>query len=189
MIQPIEFANVLPEELHSDLYMHLYKKGWRLKNRSHSKSKRFWTQYQADNPDFKKASKIVLDKIKEHTNRNIKCVRIHCNGQTAGQDGTAHTDFVDDEVWTFIYFSNLNWDVRMGGGFNVLNPKLQQHQYYHYAPNYGVLIKSNWPHWGDCPNFHTDELRTSIAFSYTVSKKYDTIRKIAKASEVGNGEY
>ena len=66
---------------------------------------------------------------------------------------------------------------------NVLNPDLKKHQYFHYASNWGVLIPSNWAHWGDPPNSHTDELRTSVAFSYATSEQYATIRKIAIEKE------
>lgn len=186
MIEPIEFGDVLPKDLFNEIGKELYRKGWRLKNKSSKGTRRFWTQYQSDNIKFKKSAEIIKNKIKEHTNKNIELVKIHCNGQTSHQDGSAHRDFLQDDVWTFVLFTNEFWDVRMGGGFNVLNPISKRHQYYHYASNWGVLIPSNWVHWGDPPNFHTDELRTSVAFSFTTSKQYAKIRKIAKESEVEN---
>lgn len=183
MSQPIEFGDVLPKTLFDEIGKELFKKGWRLSNKSAKGTRRFWTQHQSDNKIFKKAGDIVKEKIKEVTNKNIKLVKIHCNGQTTGQDGAAHIDFSQDNVWTFVLFTNQFWDVRLGGGFNVLNPDLKKHQYFHYASNWGVLIPSNWAHWGDPPNSHTDELRTSVAFSYATSEQYATIRKIAIEKE------
>jgi hypothetical protein len=183
MNEPVELGNVLPKELFDEIGKELFNKGWRLSNKSAKGTKRFWTQYQVDNPIFIKAGEIVKDKIKEYTKENIKLVRIHCNGQTTGQDGAAHRDFVENNVWTVILFTAPRWDVRLGGGFNVINPELKKHQFYHYAPNWAVLIPSNWSHWGDPPNTYTDELRTSVAFSFTIEEQYDIIRKKAIESQ------
>ena len=183
MNEPVEFGDVLPKDLFDEIGEELFKKGWRLSNKSAKGTKRFWTQHQVDNPIFNRAGNIVLEKIKEYTDESIKLVRIHCNGQTTGQDGAAHIDFWPDNVWTFVLFTNKFWDVRLGGGFNVINPEIKKHQYYHYASNWGVLIPSKWMHWGDPPNSHTDELRTSVAFSFATADQYDIIREKAIESE------
>ena len=46
-----------------------------------------------------------------------------------------------------------------------------------------MLIPSKWTHWGDPPNSHTDELRTSVAFSFATADQYDIIREKAIESE------
>ena len=130
MNEPVEFGDVLPKDLFDEIGEELFKKGWRLSNKSAKGTKRFWTQHQVDNPIFNRAGNIVLEKVKEYTDESIKLVRIHCNGQTTGQDGAAHVDFWTDNVWTFVLFTNKFWDVRLGGGFNVINPEVKKHQYY-----------------------------------------------------------
>ena len=72
MSQPIEFGDVLPKTLFDEIGKELFKKGWRLSNKSAKGTRRFWTQHQSDNKIFNKAGEIVKEKIKEVTNKNIK---------------------------------------------------------------------------------------------------------------------
>lgn len=54
MNEPIEFGDVLPKDLFDEIGEELFKKGWRLANKSAKGTKRFWTQHQVDNPIFNK---------------------------------------------------------------------------------------------------------------------------------------
>lgn len=58
MNEPVELGNVLPKELFDEIGKELFNKGWRLSNKSAKGTKRFWTQYQVDNPIFIKVEKL-----------------------------------------------------------------------------------------------------------------------------------
>ena len=57
----------------------------------------------------------------------------------------------------------------------LTNRKFKTKEYFYtpYIPNTGTLIPSNWHHYGQSPNMSTNNLRTTIAFSYMVPKVFE----------------
>ena len=86
-----------------------------------------------------------------------------------------HKDFLQPWVWTFVLFTNLEWNQEWGGEFVCYNTNTNKYNHVPYIPNRGVLVPSNWDHYGSSPNALTDNLRTTIGFSYVLSDKLDDL--------------
>lgn len=163
MKQPVTIESVFPLQLHRKLYDEIKKTGWFLHNESTPGSRKFWKQYQEENVVFQDAGRQIGLKAEQHIGRN-ELIRINVNGQTLNQQGSAHIDFPDHDHYTFVYFSNTKWDKRWDGGFRVFTDLASYS--FDYQSNNGVLVHADWPHYGQAPNINTDELRTTIAWSY-----------------------
>ena len=103
-------------------------------------------------------------------------IRAHSNGATFGQTCKFHVDFDEDDIWTFVLFTEKNWNTQWGGEFITLDPDNQEYKYTPYIPNSGALVPSNWEHYGAAPNDTTDKLRTTVAFSYSSKQSFDSVK-------------
>ena len=130
-------------------------------------------RWEHDKQQFLQAATIIKMKIQKHIKKDIRLCKIHVNGQTFGQIPTFHKDFIQDWVWTFVLFTNMEWNKEWGGEF--ICTKDDKYYHYPYVPNRGVLIPSNWEHRGASPNNSTDKLRTTIGFSYVQADKWDEL--------------
>lgn len=163
MKQPVQIDNVFAKQLHHKLYDEINKTGWFLHNESTPNSRKFWKQYQEENPIFQDAGQFISNKAEQFIGKN-KLIRINVNGQTLNQQGSAHIDYPHRDHYTFVYFSNTKWDKRWDGAFRVFTDSASYS--YDYQSNSGVLVHADWPHYGQAPNINTDSLRTTIAWSY-----------------------
>ena len=176
MDKPIIIKDVLDRDLFLSVYEDLHEhSNWKLINNSYENdSEKSWGVYPShDNLTFYKASITIKLKILKYIKKHIKLCKIHCNGQTRGQMSRFHNDFDEDDVWTFVLFTQNNWNTQWGGEFVSQHLKTKEYFYTPYIPNTGALIPSNWEHYGQSPNMSTCELRTTIAFCYTVPKIYE----------------
>ena len=173
---PIKFYDVLDDNLFEACFDELDRPVWALNNASSRGLSRAWGlgNIHADLIYFKIGSYIKL-KILKHIKEKLHLIKIHANGQTALQKGEFHHDFIQEYVWTFVLFTNDNWDNQWGGEFVCLDPETGEYHYTPYVPNGGVLIPSHWQHYGQSPNNFTDELRTTLAFCYCVTDRVDDI--------------
>ena len=131
--------------------------------------------------------KIIIQKINLPV--DVECIRIYANGQTAGQEGTAH---IDDGHFTFLYFANLEWEITWQGHLMFLNKmgmeyeeengrkteKWDKWKYTYnekedevskivtYKPNRAVIFPSNILHYADAPHRLYNGLRVSLAYKF-----------------------
>ena len=80
-------------------------------------------------------------------------------------------------MWTFVLFTEENWNTQWGGEFVTQDPVSKEYKYVSYIPNNGTLVPSNWLHYGKSPNSYTDQLRTSVAFSYTSIQSFEYMKE------------
>ena len=118
---------------------------------------------------FYDAATIIKYKVMRLLKKPLVLGRIHCNGQTSGQICDFHSDFDDREAYTVILFTNLSWNTGWSGEFICLVDG--EYKISPYIPNQAVLIDASWQHSANCPNNKTDQLRTTVAFSYFVQDK------------------
>ena len=122
---------------------------------------------------FYKCAATIRLKMMRHLKKDIKLCKIHTNGQTSGQNALFHIDFRLDNVWTFILFNQMDWDLEWGGEFISMNPENGEVFYTPYRSNTGVFIPSNWEHKGHSPNsLIGNGYRTTVAFSYCIPQIY-----------------
>lgn len=179
-IYPYEFPRVLPDKLYKQLQSEInILSDWNLSNKSVKSGGRSWAVPICDkqNPFLFNISIDIQLKIQKIVKKRLRLVRIHVNGQTAGQPSEFHMDYDMDDVWTFILFSDVEWDTEWGGEFVCLNPHTKKYQYVPFKPNSGVLIPSKWLHRGCSPLPCTDNLRMSVAFSYCRRDLFELVRK------------
>jgi hypothetical protein len=176
MTFPIKFYDVLSDDLFDACFDELDGSVWGLNNASSRGLSRAWGMGTIhDNIPFFNAAVYIKLKILKHIQKKLYLVKIHVNGQTALQKGDFHHDFAQEHVWTFILFTNDNWNIQWGGEFICLDPETEEYHYIPYVPNGGVLIPSHWQHYGASPNNFTDELRTTLAFCYCLSEEVDNL--------------
>ena len=116
---------------------------WIVNNRSNKGGKLSWgREMHSYLLPFYDVGIYIKYKIKKKIKHNLNLMRIHVNGQTSNQDSEFHTDMDTEYYYTFILFSNLEWNVQYGGNFNFYNPKEKEYHSIPYMPNSGVLIPS-----------------------------------------------
>tara|TARA_B100001996_G_scaffold219917_1_gene169055 strand:+ start:1474 stop:2001 length:528 start_codon:yes stop_codon:yes gene_type:complete len=172
MDQPIVFNQILPEDKFNEV-SNLFNFGeWRLSNVSDiSKTNQYHSWELNETTGVRPSNLLYYDVaiyikliIKKFIRKEIECVRVHTNGQTFGQGAEFHKDFDTPDYYTFILFTSKDWDVQWGGEFVCRNDS--NFWSVPYQSNGGVLIPSNWYHYGASPNVMTDRIRTSLAYSY-----------------------
>lgn len=185
---PFTLNSVLPTQQFFSLRDEFLYTGWSLTNYSGYKvSESDKLSWKLNEPNNKliiyQCASIIKLKLKKYLQQELVFFRAHSNGQTFGQDTEFHLDFHEDDVWTFVLFTEDYWNTQWSGEFVALDPTTNQYKYTTYIPNTGVLIPSNWLHCGMAPNRFTDKLRTSIAFSYSSLQSFESIKekKISKS--------
>ena len=181
---PIIIKKVLPDSLFLSIRDEFKYTGWRLTNYSNGKDSNERVSWRLNEPNnkllFQKCGSIIKLKLQKHLRQNLNLIRVHSNGSTFGQSTRFHIDFKNNDIWTFILFTEIDWNTQWGGEFVVYDPICQEYRYVPYIPNSGALIPSNWEHYGAAPNETTDNLRTTLAFSYSSSldivKQNDIVR-------------
>ena len=174
MDKPIHFENVLDPHLFDTIHTTLHDHcRWKLNNGSYKGVRLNWGVHSYTYELlFVKAATIIKLKILGYIRKNIKLCKIHCNGQTSNQISQFHVDFDPDDVWTFVLFTEQYWNTQWGGEFVVAHPRTGEYFYNTYIPNNGVLIPANWEHCGHPPFPCTDNVRTTVAFSYMEKNLY-----------------
>jgi hypothetical protein len=143
--------------------------GWTLSNSSDDKSydqyKNFWGMAEQNTLPIMDAAVITKLKVQKYLKTNLRLIKCHINGQTFGQTGRFHVDFLENNIWTFVLFCADYWETNWGGEFVCYNPVQNQYRYVPYIPNTGCLVPSNWDHYGSAPS-QMGVLRTSLAFGF-----------------------
>jgi hypothetical protein len=137
---------------------------WKFGQRSNpSSDKKFWYMDLSDDDFY---TKFFLDRIKTLTSLNFKLCRVYANGKTFGLDSEWHTDGTEDDIYTFLYYSNESWDPSWGGEtmFAIENNILQ------FTPkaNTALFFPATLVHYGKSPSRDFYGLRTTIAFKLRI---------------------
>lgn len=184
--QPFTLSNVLSDELFYDIWSELDPtwNSWYFNNGSYGDDPLTnWGSYEHSFTSLK-ASTIVKLKTERILKRRLTLIKIQYNLQTVNQICRFHKDFTDDNILTVIMFTTPTWNTQWSGEFCVQTPD-GKYNYYPYIPNTAVGIKSIWEHNGMPPNQSAlNNVRTSLAFSYVYSDKFDEVYK----RHVVNGE-
>jgi hypothetical protein len=168
MHYPIKISDVIPYWLFKSLQDEYYFTGWKMYNVSSDNSgERYSWSINTHQPNqliFYQIATYIKYRIKKYIKKDLHFIRAHTNLYVYGQTGKFHKDFVVDKIWTFILFTTPNWNIQWGGEFVCYDGK--EYSYVPHIPNAGVLIPSNWEHYGSCPNELANCSRTSIGFTF-----------------------
>ena len=180
---PIIIKNVLPDSKFHSLRDEFMYSGWRLDNYSNGEaSLDDKVSWQLGGSNYKlmvyECASLVKLKIQKYLKQDLILIKVHSNGNTFGQTQKFHIDFQTNDVWTFVLFTEENWNTQWGGEFVCFDGINKEYKYTPYVPNTGALIPSNWEHYGASPNECTGSLRTTMAFSYTSLQSYDYIKHL-----------
>ena len=137
---PIEFYDVLNCDLFDAVIDELDSDVWALNNASEMGLSKAWGMKNThDRLLFFNVASYIKLKILKHIRQKLHLIKIHANGQTALQKGGFHHDFAQEHVWTFVLFTNDNWDIQWGGEFVCVDPKTGQYHYLSVPQNYGAI--------------------------------------------------
>ena len=169
MNYPVIIKNALPN--HEFINLQDEFKYWTFTNGSNSnkpKSKIFFGQSNNfDRMLYFPAATIAVLKIKKHLRRDLRLIRIHSNASTSSSHPEFHIDFKEEcNCFTFVLFTNTEWDTNWGGEFIAQDPSTLEYRYVPYIPNWGALIPSHWEHCGTAPSTPVAGIRTSVAFVF-----------------------
>ena len=168
---PHNISAVLTVQKFLDLHQTL-KNDWSCSNTSYSGGAQSWGKIcRNDLINFSVGSYIKL-KLMKVLKKDLRLIKVQINGQTPFQESQFHIDFSESKVWTFVLFTEPEWNVEWGGEF-VVQDSAGKYHYTPYIPNTGVLIPSNWTHKGQSPNSQCPGMRTTVAFSYCASDIID----------------
>jgi hypothetical protein len=167
MNYPIIIDNALPVRLFETLIDDLYS-NWTfgVQNRTSKIAPQFWYRLETNTLLYFECGCYLKLKIQKFLKRKLQLVRINCNAQTSFLSSEFHKDFEDEDFFTVVLFTSPFWNTNWSGELIIRNEITKSYSYAPYHPNRAVLIPSNWPHRGESPNILTNELRTSVAFSY-----------------------
>ena len=178
---PIIIKKVLPDSKFYSLRDEFNYAGWKLENYSYKgggeNDKISWMLNESNNKLIMyECASIIKLKIQKYLKQDLILIKVHSNGATVGQTQKFHIDFDKDDIWTFVLFTEENWNTQWGGEFVSFDPINNTYKYTPFMPNSGALIPSNWEHYGAAPNVYTDNLRTTMAFSYSSLQSFDYIK-------------
>ena len=127
--------------------------------------RKFWIKYLDDNELF---TKRVFNHILKRFGNKYTLDRVYMNGQTYGQNGGWHTDFLDDNKNQFctvlIYMSEITFDnVNHVGGYTYFRMDNDVIMALEPIINRAVMFDGDVLHKGNAPLDH-NMLRCSIAF-------------------------
>ena len=168
------FDNVFSEELASKTWEFLQKPKWSFTGGSETGG-RFWHMEKLNEESFfsKNLYKIICDQHLKAKSNEYQLVHCYANGQTANQNGTAHSDSKDlnDNTYTFLYYPNPEWDLRWNGALFFLNHMGQQPpinseiiKTVSYRPNRAIFFSGNICHFAEAPSQRFTGLRVSVAW-------------------------
>tara|TARA_B100002051_G_C16674809_1_gene606481 strand:+ start:83 stop:646 length:564 start_codon:yes stop_codon:yes gene_type:complete len=171
------FDNVFDDKTSKKIWEYMQAPKWSYTGGS-ATGGRFWHMEKLDEIEFFKFdlyNKICNDFLKEKPS-NFSIKRCYANGQTANQNGTAHSDDDIPNTYTFLYYPNPEWDLRWNGALFFLNhigngpPKNTEIiKTVSYQPNRAVFFSSNICHFAEAPSNRFAGLRVSVAWKLSKS--------------------
>ena len=168
------FDNVFTADLAKKTWELLQRPKWSYTGGS-ATGGRFWHMEKLDQESFFQDTlfKIICEKFLKSDPSNYQLITCYANGQTANQNGTAHSDVTepDANAFTFLYYPNPEWDLRWNGALFFLNHMGQQPSLdteiiktVSYKPNRAVFFPGNICHYAEAPSQRFMGLRISLAW-------------------------
>lgn len=185
---PKHFKDIFPINKFLEIEKDIQNSGWLYTNQSFKDDPyRSWTQSRKNRPIIVEASKTIQELLEEYLDTKLIHLRIHFNGQTIGQNGTMHQDYLAPGFFTFVLFANSFWNIESGGETYVLHPDGKSH-IFPVVPNSGVLFPSEWFHWGNAPTVG-NLLRITVAYSYVMEDYYNKNEKIQELVKTSREDF
>ena len=100
---------------------------------------------------------------RELATENVNFERFYCNGQSFGEDGSPHSDFPDDHMFSLLYFPMLEWKKEWGGEFLIYDENEDIMFSWWPRANSAILFNSNLAHVGKAPVKSCLHIRYSLA--------------------------
>ena len=166
------FDNVFDKEIATIIWELLQRPKWNYTGGSPTGG-RFWHMEKLEEDSFFKATlfDIICEKHLKEKPSSFLIKRCYANGQTANQNGTAHSDSDAQNTFTFLYYPNPEWELRWNGALFFLNhvgngppQSTEILKTVSYKPNRGVFFPSNICHYAEAPSTRFDGLRISLAW-------------------------
>ena len=180
LIQVID--NFFSDEIHQEIYNLMIRPKWSFTGGNDLSP--FWHMDNLENEVY--FNHFLFNLIQSKLDKKFNILRIYANGQTAGQNGTAHPDNKTDEYRrdvTFLYYPNLKWRYSWGGHLVFLDevqgsymdvrkqyvlhditPSTKVSEIVTYVPNRAILFPSHIWHHSLEPNRSFNGLRISLAY-------------------------
>ena len=159
-----EFDNVFDEEDVKTISKKIDEAEWKFgQSGIYNTHRVFWFHQLLQDPFF---STNLFDKVQFKIGAQCKLRRVFANGQTYGQDGDWHTDSLEENQYTFVYYANKEWKPYWGGetSFQIDNKIVSVPFKY----NKGIFFPSNMSHCGKAPSRECFKLRVTIAFHFKI---------------------
>ena len=166
------FDNVFDSDLTQEIWSSLMRPKWSLTGGSAQINGRFWHMDNLEKESFYHTTlfQIICEKLNEKASE-FKLNRCYANGQTANQNGSAHSDDDRPNTFTFLYYPNPEWHWQWNGALFFLN-HIGNHppanteivKTVSYKPNRGIYFPANLCHYASAPSLRYDGLRISLAW-------------------------
>lgn len=163
MFYMIKFRNVLTDEkdLNEVFKTLMLSDRWGFCGSSSKKSpKKFWYMELINNNFF---NTYFFDKIKNLLSSDFEIEKLYANGQTFGLDSEWHTDSIEENRYTFLYYANKTWNPTWGGE-TLFCDENRNLEYVYPEPNSAIYFPSNIFHYGRAPSRECPVLRTTVAY-------------------------
>lgn len=169
------FKDVLQQEDFDEVQKYLLRSEWGLNTSSdnYQTNKIFWGMSGLERFEF--FSVTVFDQIKKLVGNNFELDNILANAQSMGQDGSPHYDNNDPRYYTFILYSNPEWDYQWGGQTVFFDRYVKENtdeqvtlsdetKVIYPIPNTAAFFPANIYHYGISPSRDFYGMRYSLAF-------------------------
>lgn len=159
-----KYFNLFENAEIDEIWKYLNSPNWEFWHKSNTNDTNyFWHMNLEDHSFF---TKDLFSKIKNHIGKNFSIDRVYANGQTFGLDGSFHTDSLDPNAYTFLYYPMRQWNVDWNGETIIIDPN-DSVNYCIPIPNSAVCFPANWIHYGRSPSKKFVDLRVTIAYKLT----------------------
>ena len=108
------FDNVFDKEIATKIWEFLQRPKWSYTGGSPTGG-RFWHMEKLEEESFFKEAlfDIICEKHLKEKPSSFLIKRCYANGQTANQNGTAHSDSDAQNTFTFLYYPNPEWELKV----------------------------------------------------------------------------
>ena len=156
------YDNFFEEEIQNEIWEKMMRPKWSFTGGG--TINRFWHMDGLEKEKY--FSEYLYEIICKKLDKRFTSIgRIYANGQTAGQNGSIHSD---DGETTFLYYANLEWKIQYLGHLMFIDLENDEIiKTVSYKPNRAVLFPANIKHFAQAPNskFFND-VRVSLAYKF-----------------------
>jgi len=176
-----KFKNILDIELFKKVWTEIASNPWWLDHQTKYGSTLFFSQHISSDNVYKEVFVDLSIKLKEliqpYFDESILPFKVKVNGQVFGQNGSFHYDFTEEDIFTFVFFPSLDWNLSWGGEIIIFDPFSKEYIYYPPLPNTGILFPSRYDHVGMGPNREGNQMRVSIAVNFILKSREYILEK------------